>query len=89
MRKEGGMPKEYIDSTMPHMTANGVVIDSFRVKVTWDKETGDVQIATLDPGNEYAYDATGGYYVDLDRQGINRLIKVLRRARDQAFGKDE
>ena len=30
-----------------------------------------------------------GQYVQLDRPAINRLIRVLRRARDQAFGKDE
>lgn len=28
-------------------------------------------------------------YVDLDRHAINRLIRVARAARDQAFGKDE
>lgn len=32
---------------------------------------------------------TDGMYVDLDRRGINDLIRNLRRARDQAFGKDE
>ena len=30
-----------------------------------------------------------GMFVDLDRRGINDLIRNLRRARDQAFGKDE
>jgi hypothetical protein len=30
-----------------------------------------------------------GWYVQLDRNEINRLIRVLRRARDQAFGHDE
>lgn len=30
-----------------------------------------------------------GFYVDLDRRGINELIRVLRRARDAAYGKDE
>jgi len=30
-----------------------------------------------------------GMFVDLDRRGINRLIRNLRRARDQAFGRDE
>jgi len=30
-----------------------------------------------------------GFYVTLDRQGINHLIRHLRRARDQAFGRDE
>lgn len=31
----------------------------------------------------------GGWYVDLGRREINELIRVLRRARDQAFGRDE
>lgn len=30
-----------------------------------------------------------GFYVDLDRTGINKVIRDLRRARDQAFGRDE
>lgn len=30
-----------------------------------------------------------GFWVDLDRAGINAVIKNLRRARDQAFGRDE
>lgn len=30
-----------------------------------------------------------GLYVDLNRDRTNRLIKVLKRARDQAFGADE
>ncbi len=30
-----------------------------------------------------------GFYVHLDRGEINRLIRNLRRARDQAFGRDE
>lgn len=30
-----------------------------------------------------------GFHVDLDRLAINNLIRHLRRARDQAFGRDE
>lgn len=30
-----------------------------------------------------------GWYADLDRDEVNKLIRVLRRARDQAFGRDE
>lgn len=30
-----------------------------------------------------------GFYVTLNRDGINRLIRNLRRARDQAYGRDE
>lgn len=33
--------------------------------------------------------ASQGLYVDLDREGINKLVRNLRRARDQAFGRDE
>ncbi len=32
---------------------------------------------------------TNGMYVNLDRRGINELIRTLRRARDQAYGRDE
>lgn len=33
--------------------------------------------------------AFDGWHADLDRAGVNRLIRTLRRARDQAFGRDE
>lgn len=33
--------------------------------------------------------ARSGHYVQLDRTTINELIRTLRRARDQAFGRDE
>lgn len=35
------------------------------------------------------YTFSDGFYVDLDRKGINDLIRNLRKARDQAFGRDE
>lgn len=38
---------------------------------------------------EPARRAWEGFFVDLDRGGINHLIKQLRMARDQAYGKDE
>lgn len=41
------------------------------------------------PDSEWSILTAGsGFYVDLDRAGINRLIRNLRRARDQSFGKD-
>lgn len=30
-----------------------------------------------------------GWYVNLNRHQVNELIRILRRARDQAFGRDE
>lgn len=32
---------------------------------------------------------SSGHYIQLDRRGINDLIRKLRRARDQSFGRDE
>lgn len=65
------------------------------VDVRWNRE-GTVQIVTKaeDPfGGRFAEDEgihyTDGMYVDLNRNGINDLIRNLRRARDQAFGRDE
>lgn len=74
-------------------TSAGVPI----VDVRWNRDGSYVQIVSKetdafggrlvgdDPGTHY----TDGFYVDLDRQGINKLIRNLRRARDQAFGRDE
>ncbi len=64
---------------------------AFRVEVGW-RPDGDVQIATTQrvdtgPDNEPIWQ--GLAYVDLDRTGINTLIRVLREARDKAFGRDQ
>jgi hypothetical protein len=32
---------------------------------------------------------SNGWFADLDRKGLNDLIRLLRRARDAAFGRDE
>lgn len=40
-----------------------------------------------EPGSRFDY--FDGWHVDLDRQRVNELIRILRRARDQAFGRDE
>lgn len=61
----------------------------FHIAVQWDRH-GSLQLASLrdigpegEPANEYP-----GWYVNFDRQSVNKLIRVLRRARDQAFGRD-
>jgi len=67
------------------------------VDVRWNREGSYVQIVTKATdayGGRYAGESpethfTDGMYVDLDRAAINKLIRNLRRARDQAFGKDE
>jgi len=67
------------------------------VEIRWNRDAGCVQIVTKatdafegrlvgdDPGVHY----TDGFFVDMGRKQINDLIRKLRRARDQAFGRDE
>lgn len=69
------------------------------IEVSWNREpAGHVQVATLgvegttlaplpcvsDNGEPHA----GGIYLTLNRDGCNKLIRNLRRAREQAFGRD-
>jgi hypothetical protein len=87
MGKEGEMPKEYvIDPT----GFNDHDRRGLRVQVGWSREAEHVQISTV---ADEAPKETGlgeeGWFVGLDRRGINDLIRHLRRARDQAFGRDE
>jgi len=99
LREEGEMPKESVyGEQFPNLETepdpNPMVP---LVDVLWGKETGAVQIVTkaTDPhGGRWAGDNpethfTDGLFVDLDRKSINQLIRNLRRARDQAFGRDE
>lgn len=60
-----------------------------RAEVRWARQEagGHVQLATIadgPPTNEMP-----GWFVSLDRKGCNDLIRHVRRARDQAFGRDE
>lgn len=87
------MPKEvlYADGTVVSTGGKPVI------EVGWDRDAGSVQIVTkclsdldgrLTPDYEGIH-YTDGFYVDLNRREINALIRNLRRARDQAFGRDE
>ena len=86
------MPKEFIYDQ--DLADYDDISDTYQVRVGWSKETGAVQIATLSDLKVPVERAKGvvdgnGFYVNLNRQGINDLIRVLRKARDQAYGKDE
>jgi hypothetical protein len=90
---------------MPKENINDMVTDGFRAEVTWRPDpgySGYVQVATVNlhstltlPGTAPVEDGDAepekfdGWYVTLDRDGINRMIRCLKRARDQAFGHDE
>jgi hypothetical protein len=79
------MPRENVNA------ANGA-----RVTVSWLKaNAGDeVQLnimGTVPVPHDTLKDlvkSVSGPWITLDREGINRLIRSLRRARDQAYGQD-
>lgn len=55
------------------------------VKISWGAGLAYIQVATInDAKPDEAAHATFS-----DRSAVNRMIAVLRRARDHAFGKDE
>lgn len=92
------MPKEQINGlSLPFSEEAGL---RSVVEVTWgrdssvtlvtkcvDASTGEV--STRERLSSPERHAGEGWYLDLDRRGINELIRKLRRARDQAFGRDE
>ena len=67
-----------------------VALDDSAVKVGWTKGLAHVEVAVV----HHRDGAEGGeldpdcWHSQLDRDGLNRLIKTLRKARDDAYGKD-
>lgn len=58
-----------------------------RPRIDWDELVKAVRESQTDTGGAIAFD---GMHASLDhRSSINDLIRVLRKSRDQAFGKDE
>lgn len=69
-------------------------MDDDAIKLAWDKTYGGVSLTIVD--TEKDPDGLGSIIdepdvrtINLDRTGVNRLIRFLRRARDDAFGRDE
>lgn len=73
------MPKEIVGNRYPNST-------QFVTEVMWGRDS-HVQIATVNTGEPEMAEVRG-WHADLDREGINRLIRTLRKARDQAYGAD-
>jgi hypothetical protein len=85
------MPKEYIeDRWTGHDDAAVADGSPARVKIGWSKEAEHVEVATVAPDDMTLRPTPegNGWFVQLDRSGINRMIHALRKARDQAFGAD-
>lgn len=93
------MPKEFIhdadyqrEAILFHDNEQGdkvpftEVISRTQLKVTWGRETGHVQLAIVTDDDPDGFHAQ---HITLDRVGCNHLIRLARRARDMAYGKDE
>lgn len=80
------MPKEYVNgSQAPDFP--GDFIPASYVRVSWARDTRVMLTTNLVVEmDEEPPDST---VVRLDRPQVNDLIRVLRRARDQAYGGDE
>jgi hypothetical protein len=91
---EGAMPKEYVTGTQWSGVSVGATDGSppalHKIKVSWSRvdEGGQVQVVTFRDDGTYQSEHEDPMYVDLSRYEINKLIRVLRRARDSAFGRD-
>lgn len=95
--QEGVMPKESVYGNQHGYDPKDTHPMVPTVDVLWGRDQGMVQIVSKAEdanggrwvGEDPTTHFTDGMYVDLDRNAINKLIRDLRRARDQAFGKDE
>lgn len=93
------MPKEVIYGE--HTPYGEAASQRIVLELTWGRESSYVQLASLlvegqtlerlpcVNADKEKTPFNGGVYMSLDRGGINDLIRHLRRARDQAFGRDE
>jgi hypothetical protein len=85
--EEGVMPREVIKNAGGPAGTSDNPLD-LAVQLKWGPET-HVQIATTNTDWTDGKGDQDGWFVDLDREGIQRLIRSLRKARDQVFGADE
>lgn len=90
------MPKTIINSAYYGQEVTDIHGDkhpaeSTRLHVGWTKDQNHLEIAVLNQLVESAHpgDSAPGWFMQLDRAGCNRAIRALRKARDEAFGRDE
>lgn len=78
---------------MPKENVKDAGFDDRRLEVKWEPHCFVQVGATSNVVHEPTETTSGfttweGEWVDLDRAGINRLIRMLRKARDAAYGAD-
>lgn len=85
------MPKEVVHNSEQY--SGDYPTQNCIAEVRWSRDSEYVQVATvlveLADHSPVRREVEGGWYLNLSRTGINDLIRHLRRARDQAFGKDQ
>jgi hypothetical protein len=80
--------------TLHSSNEDGTPSEHSRVRVQYRRDqdvvVGVERTTTFDEvGRAVWNEVDGGQWSDLDRAGINQLIRVLREARDSAYGRDE
>ena len=90
------MPKEIINSAYYGQEVTAVdgtkhPAESTRFHVGWSKDGNQVEVAVINSlvKSEHPGDTSAGWFMQVDREGCNRAIRALRKARDAAFGRDE
>lgn len=94
------MPKQRINGryngSIASQTDGDDCTDNIYTQVGWQKDGEYVELFTIFPkatlvmpSGAKASFVQPGWCASLDRNGINELIKTLRKARDDAFGRDE
>jgi hypothetical protein len=78
----GVMPKEVFITDNPNQDGKTWMFD-----LRWGRNNY-VQAATYKAEPLDALSGADAVWIDFDREGINRLIRTLRKARDQAYGSD-
>jgi hypothetical protein len=92
------MPKTTIHSRYHGQTVKDVNTgaevrtETTHLHVGWTKGREHVEVAVLNPDapslDGRTGDAAEGWFMQLDREGCNRAIRAIRKARDDAFGVD-
>ena len=82
LNERGEMPKETFYPVDPDHDG-----PDERLEIGWHREVYDTVWATICITQEDG--VVIPIAIQLDRSGVNRLIKTLKKARDQVFGADE
>ncbi len=88
------MPKEYIKAQDFDRTftledgSQSQFVDHTAARLTWSRESEGVALSVVDFAVDPDGMDEGTKFLNLDRNGCNRMIQTLRRARDAAFGAD-